>query len=83
MPNVSSSDSQNLWIVICSFVAAAAFTFGLGANECANVYATSVGSGVLKKWQAYALASIFETLGAGLLGIRFIFTVLPKYKVFQ
>lgn len=65
-----SQNWQNgyLWIMVLSWFASAFMAFGLGANDCANSYGTSVGSGVLKLWQAYALATVFEVLGAALLG---------------
>lgn len=57
-----------LWVVIVGFIVAFVLSFAMGGNDCANSYGTSVGSGVLKIWQAYVLATVFETLGAGLLG---------------
>uniref|UniRef100_A0A915HRW2 Phosphate transporter n=1 Tax=Romanomermis culicivorax TaxID=13658 RepID=A0A915HRW2_ROMCU len=55
------------WIIYIAFVVAFLVAFGMGANDCANSYGTVVGSGVLKLWKAYILATVFETLGATLL----------------
>lgn len=56
------------WTVYVGFILAFFVAFGLGANDCANSYGTVVGAQVLKLWQAYVLATVFELLGAGLLG---------------
>jgi sodium-dependent phosphate transporter len=57
-----------LWALIVGFVIAFFLAFAIGANDSANSFGTSVGSGVLSLYQAYLLASIFETLGSLLLG---------------
>ncbi len=56
------------WIVVFGGFAAFFAAFGIGANDCANSYATSVGSKALTIKQACVLAVIFEFLGAVLAG---------------
>ncbi|KAG1668117.1 hypothetical protein FOA52_003904 [Chlamydomonas sp. UWO 241] len=57
-----------LWMVICGGLAAAFMAWGIGANDVANSFATSVGSKTLTLWQACIIAGIFEFTGAMLLG---------------
>ncbi|XP_029650446.1 sodium-dependent phosphate transporter 1-A-like isoform X1 [Octopus sinensis] len=59
-----------LWMVVVGFVIAFVLAFGIGANDVANSFGTSVGAKVLTLKQACILATIFETLGAILLGAR-------------
>ena len=75
-----------LWIVIVgglfSFFAAA----GIGANDSANAFATSVGSKALTIKQAVVLAAIFETAGAVLMGSHVTNTIrkgIADYECFQ
>ena len=56
------------WIFICGIFFAFYNAWGIGANDCANSFATSVGSGVLTLKKAVIIASIFEFLGAVLMG---------------
>jgi len=61
-------DSEVIWIVVVGFVIAFVLAIGIGANDVANTFGTSVGSGVLTLRQACVVASVVETLGAVLLG---------------
>lgn len=62
--------SDVLWMVILGFIFAFILAFGVGANDVANSFATSIGSGVLTFRQACYLASVFEVAGAVLLGYK-------------
>ena len=75
-----------LWIVIVggafSFFASA----GIGANDAANAFATSVGSKAITIKQAVFLAAIFETAGAVLMGSHVTETIrkgIADYKCFE
>lgn len=57
-----------LWMVIVAFIIAFVLAFGIGANDVANSFGTSLGAKVLNLRQACILASIFELLGAVLIG---------------
>lgn len=57
-----------IWIVVLSFIIAFVLAFGIGANDVANSFGTSVGAKVLTLVKACILGSIFETLGAVLIG---------------
>ncbi|ELU11168.1 hypothetical protein CAPTEDRAFT_119196 [Capitella teleta] len=63
-------EDDQLWMVIVGFIVAFILAFGIGANDVANSFGTSIGAKVLTMKQACILASIFEVLGALLIGAR-------------
>lgn len=71
--SVVAFQSEILWMLIVGFIISFVLSFAIGANDTANSFGTSVGSKVLSLRQAYILATIFETLGAILLGKQSIF----------
>jgi len=56
------------WILVAGFLVAFFLAFGTGANDVANTFGTSVGSGVISLRNACIVATVFEILGAGLIG---------------
>ena len=67
--------AQYLWLVITGGVFAFFAAFGIGANDCANCFATSVGSKALTLKQALVCSAIFEFSGAVLLGANVADTI--------
>lgn len=57
-----------LWMVVVGGVVAWVMAYGIGANDVANAFATSVGSHTLKLKWAIIIASVMETIGAIFLG---------------
>eukprot|EP00640_Fibrocapsa_japonica_P001165 CAMPEP_0113938742 /NCGR_PEP_ID=MMETSP1339-20121228/5168_1 /TAXON_ID=94617 /ORGANISM="Fibrocapsa japonica" /LENGTH=435 /DNA_ID=CAMNT_0000942003 /DNA_START=8 /DNA_END=1312 /DNA_ORIENTATION=+ /assembly_acc=CAM_ASM_000762 len=66
MPNGEPDDY--LWIVIVGGFLAVFTAYGIGANDVANAFSTSVGAKTLTLKQAVILGGIFEFLGAFLFG---------------
>ena len=73
-----NSVSDYLWMVILGGFLAFAMAWGIGANDVANAFATSVGAGSLTLRQACLIASVMEFLGALLMGANVTDTVRKK-----
>ena len=68
LPDYGGIAPDEIWMVATGFIMAFFLSFGIGANDVANSFGTSVGSKVLTLLRALILATVFETLGAVLLG---------------
>ena len=64
-----------LWILVAGSFISFFNSWGIGANDCANSFATSVGAKVLTLKKALIIAGIFEFLGAFLMGSHVTDTV--------
>lgn len=74
-PALTGYWSEYLWIVVCGALASLFMAWGIGANDVANAFATSVGSKTLKLWQAMVIAGVFEFTGAVALGAEVTKTI--------
>tara|TARA_B100001093_G_scaffold487555_1_gene523909 strand:+ start:902 stop:2353 length:1452 start_codon:yes stop_codon:yes gene_type:complete len=75
-----------LWIIITGGIFSFFAAMGIGANDVANAFATSVGSKSLTMKQAVVLAAVFETAGAVLMGSHVTNTIrkgIADYKCFE
>ena len=63
------------WIVVCGCICGFIYAFGIGANDVANAFASSVSSKSLSLKQAVIAAGIFEFLGAFFLGASVTSTI--------
>ncbi len=67
-----------LWIAIAGGIFGFFYNFGIGANDVANAFATSVASKSVTLPQAVAIASVFEFCGVLFLGASVTSTVRGK-----
>ena len=63
-----NTKGQWTWMVVVGAFGAFGFGWGTGANDVANAFGTSVGSGALTNTQAIMIAAVFEFVGALVLG---------------
>ncbi|XP_072382241.1 sodium-dependent phosphate transporter 2 isoform X1 [Diabrotica undecimpunctata] len=61
---------DDVWLIVLGFLIAFVLAFGIGANDVANSFGTSVGSKVLTIFQACCLATVFEISGSILIGYK-------------
>mmetsp|Transcript_14339 Transcript_14339/g.19171 ORF Transcript_14339/g.19171 Transcript_14339/m.19171 type:complete len:596 (-) Transcript_14339:179-1966(-) len=66
---------QYTWLIVCCGFLAFFHAYGIGANDVANAYSTSVGAKALTIRQAVVLAGIFEFSGAVLMGSSVVKTI--------
>ena len=64
------------WLVIAGGIASFIASMGIGANDVANAFASSVGSKALTVKKAIVIASIFECTGAILMGSHVTETII-------
>ena len=75
-----------LWVVITGGVLSLIASMGIGSNDAANAFATSVGSKALTLKQAAGLAVVFETTGAIFMGSHVTDTIrkgIADYECFE
>ena len=74
------------WIIICCGFFAFIASCGIGANDAANSFATSIGSKALKIKYAIFIAVIMESSGAIIMGSHVSKTIrkgIADYKCFE
>ena len=75
-----------LWIVIAGGITSFTAAMGIGANDVANAFASSIGSRALTVKSAVVIASIFECTGAILMGSHVTKTIrkgIADYECFE
>ena len=75
-----------LWLVVGGGIASFVVAMGIGANDVANAFASSIGSKALTVKSAVAIASVFECAGAILMGSHVTKTIrkgIADYECFE
>ena len=69
---------QFTWMVVVATIVGFIYAFGIGANDVANAFGSTVASGSLSLRQAVMVASVMEFCGAFFLGASVTNTVRSK-----
>lgn len=77
-PHYINSIANYEWMVVVSLILAFLMAWGIGANDVANAFATSVGAGSISLPVACVIAAVMEFSGALLLGGSVTDTVRKK-----
>ena len=75
-----------LWIVVFGGVFSFISSFGIGSNDVANAFATSIGSGALTLKSAIVIASVCEFSGAFFMGSHVTTTIrkgITNYECYE
>jgi len=85
IPFIDGTDvtEQFLWLVILGGFVCFAMSWGIGANDVANAFSTSVGAKAVTLKQAVIIAGIFEFVGAVGLGANVTSTIRKKITKFE
>jgi len=75
LARVEDDPEHYVWLVVLGAFASFFAAFGIGANDVANAFATSVGSKALTVKQACAIAVVMEFVGATFLGGEVVKTI--------
>ncbi|BAM40226.1 uncharacterized protein TOT_020000487 [Theileria orientalis strain Shintoku] len=67
---MEAAEPQLIWIVIVCGIVSTILAMSIGANDVANAFSTSIGSGALNLPGAITIAFVFEVLGSIVLGGR-------------
>eukprot|EP01084_Bolivina_argentea_P201681 344709_1 len=79
----TDNTSSYLWLVILGGFVCFAMSWGIGANDVANAFSTSVGAKAITLKQAVIIAAIFEFVGAVGLGASVTSTIRKKITKFE